>query len=427
LRGALGQRVNQKMSHGRIEMHSRVQLAPRRSWISDGSNPVRLFNRQSRTAKAVACIGYTLAVVVFHLSVIAQTSVADPSIGANFSTIRSAAEAAREQGNRPLAIQLYSQSVALNPAWPDGWWFLGILQYENDQYEPARDALTHYIELAPPAGPALALRGLCAFEMGQFAESLQDIEQGLAHGAANQRRNTEIILYHEALDLTNLGRFEEAIGKYTAIAKRGGGNPELSIAVGLAGMRMAILPKDVDPSKADLISSVGQASIAVMVGDTLGAENQFQTIFDSYPEEKNIHYLYGYLLLSADPDSAMVEFKKELIVNPESAVAHAMSAWTLSLQGDYAGALPDANEAVTEDPSLVIGQLVYGRALVETGNTIGGLAHLQSVLQVEPGNLEAHMTKAKALSKLGRNEDARRERLLCLSISDQEVSPRAIQ
>jgi len=357
----------------------------------------------------------------------AQFPAANSSPNADFSLVSSAADAARDRGDRPLAVQLYSQALSLNPTWPDGWWFLGTLQYGADQYAPARDALTHYIELAPPAGPALALRGLCEFELGQFAESLQDIESGIAHGAANQPRNAEIILYHEALALTSLGRFDEAIAKYTALAKQGGGNPELALAVGLAGMRRPTLPRDVDPSQVELLSAVGQASIAVMTGDTAAAHAAFQAIFTQHPTQKDIHYLYGYLLLVTDPDSAVVEFKRELVVNPESALAHAMTAWTLGLQGDYAAALPDAKQAVAEDASLVIGQLVYGRALVETGDPGSSLPHLERVLQVEPGNLEAHMTLAKALSKLGRSDDARKERLLCLSISDQGASPRATQ
>jgi Flp pilus assembly protein TadD len=76
---------------------------------------------------------------------------------------------------------------------------------------------------------------------------------------------------------------------------------------------------------------------------------------------------------------------------------------------------------------MMMAQLVYGRDLVETGDAAGGLAHLQKVLEAEPENLEAHMALTKALSKLGRAEEARQQRLLCLSISEKERSPRATQ
>jgi tetratricopeptide (TPR) repeat protein len=343
----------------------------------------------------------------------------------NFAAISAAAETARNGGDAPRAIQLYSQALQLNPSWAAGWWFLGTLQYGEDQYDAARDALTHYIVLAPPAGPATALRGLCEFEMGQFAESLQDIEAGIAHGALNQPRNTKILLYHEALALNSLGRFEEALGEEKSLAQQSGENPELAVMIGLTGLRRATLPKDVQDSDKSLLSAVGHAAFAMMTGDLEAANVAFHDLFVHYPEQPNLHYLCGYLMLVTDPDGATAEFKQELRVNPKSAIAQAMTAWSLGVQSHYDEALPYARQAVNEDPSMIIGQLVYGRALVETGDPAGGLPHLKNVLDAEPENLEAHMALAKALSKLGRSEEARQQRLLCLSISEKEVSPRA--
>jgi tetratricopeptide (TPR) repeat protein len=417
-------RIRGQMSRRLFAMHMDKQLTARRGKVSRRI----ILAGPSNAATAISGIWLTIAIAFFPSSAASQAPILNTVASSqDFATLISNAGAARDRGDRSLAIQLYSQALELNPAWPDGWWFLGTLQYGADQYEPARNSLTHYIELAPPAGPALALRGLCEFEIGKFAESLQDIEQGITHGAANQPRNAEIILYHQALDLTSLGRFEEAIGKYTVLAKQGIVNPEFALAVGLAGMHMPFLPRDVNPANAELIASIGQASIAIMTGETTAAHDAFQSLFTRYPRQQNMHYLFGYLLLSSDPDSAVVEFKRELLVNPQSAVAHAMAAWTLEIQGDFVTALPDAKQAVAEEPSLTLGQLVYGRALVETGDPSAGLSHLESVLQSDSRNLEAHMTLAKALSKLGRSEDARKERLLCLSISDQGVSLRATQ
>jgi Tfp pilus assembly protein PilF len=70
-------------------------------------------------------------------------------------------------------------------------------------------------------------------------------------------------------------------------------------------------------------------------------------------------------------------------------------------------------------------QLVLGRALVETGDVAAGLPHLQTVLASDPQNLEAHLALAKAYSKLGKTDDARRERLQCLAISGQGTAPDA--
>jgi tetratricopeptide (TPR) repeat protein len=343
---------------------------------------------------------------------------------ANFESLQQNAAAARERGDLPQAIQLYSQAVALNPNWPDGWWYLGMLQYQSDLYLPARDALSHYIGLTDKAGAALALRGLCEFEIGSYPEALGDIQHGIAQGAANQPRNAEILYYHEALLLTRLGRFEESLAKFAVFVPRATPNPELNTALGLAGLRIAALPREADPAQMDLIANVGAATAALFNRDA-SADAEFQQVFDRFPAAPNIHYLYGYLIFPADPDRAAEEFRKELAIVPASARAHAMLAWVQELQGDFAAALPNAQKAAAEDATLSMVQLVLGRALVETGDTARGLPYIENVLRAEPENLEAHLTVAKAYSRLGRKDDARRERLLCLQISDRGTASSA--
>jgi tetratricopeptide (TPR) repeat protein len=287
------------------------------------------------------------------------------------------------------------------------------------------------LQLTPNAAPALALKGLCEFNTGEYLQSLQDLELGVSRGAANQPRNARIIFYHEALALMRVGRFEESLGKFTLLAGQGPDNgtdnQDLAISIGLAGLRKNLLPKDAPASQTQMLSSIGQAALLLMNQNYEGGQKAFQTLFAQYPQLPGLHYLYGYLIFATKPDEAVEQFGKELQISPRSANAHAMRAWALELRGDYTAALEDATKASTEDSSLSMGQLVYGRALVETGEISAGLPHLENVLRTEPANLEAHLTLAKAYSKLGRSEEARRERLLCLSISQQGAPPVAAQ
>lgn len=344
---------------------------------------------------------------------------------AAFDKLIAGASAARAQGDLPRAISLYQEAVQLNPKWPDAWWYLGSLQYGTDAYGPAAEALTHYIDLTPGAGPALALRGLCEFEEGKYPESLQDLQRGISLGAANQPKNAGIILYHEALLLTRAGRFEEALGQFTLMVKHGSVNDDVINGIGLAGLRMPIFPQQIDPAQAERIAMAGHAASAVMSGDLPAAHQAFLSVFERFPTTPNLHYLYGYLLFTVDPDQAIAQFQQELTVSPTSAVTHAMLAWAYGLRGDYPASLPNAQKAVAEDPSLSMAQLVLGRALVETGDVTAGLPHLEAVLASDPQNLEAHLALAKAYSKLGRADDARRERLQCLAISGQGAAPNA--
>ncbi|HEY3974641.1 MAG TPA: tetratricopeptide repeat protein [Candidatus Sulfotelmatobacter sp.] len=365
----------------------------------------------------------SLILANFQLSSIATAQIADAQTNsARFSDIASKAVAARDANDIPAAIELYQQALKLNPKWPDGWWFLGSLQYASNAYAPARDALSHYLELTPNAAPALAMRGLCEFEIGDYQASLTDIQRALANGAANQSRNEKILRYHEALLLTRTGRFEEALRSYAFFAKdkNDDSNPELLMAMGLAGLRTPLLPRDLRADQQELYISAGKAAFDFMKKDTEAARVDFQHLFERLPEVPNAHYLYGYLLYATDPDAAKVELKKELEVDPKSAVAEVMLAWIPLLKNDGAEALPYARRAVAEDPSLSSAQLVLGRALTETGDPKGGIEHLEKTLQVQPDNLEVHLGLAKAYSKSGRKEDARRERLLCVEMTKND-------
>jgi tetratricopeptide (TPR) repeat protein len=332
------------------------------------------------------------------------------------------ASAARMQNDIPRAIELYSRAVEVNPKSPDGWWFLGSLQYETGAYVPARDALSHYIEMIPSAGPAFALRGLCEFETGEYAGALGDIQKGISLGAANQPRHEQILRYHEALLLTRLEHYAAALKKYDFFVKKGVTNPELLIAIGLAGLRMPLLPKDVTAEQQGLVSAAGDAAYRSMAGDETSAAQSFKELFEHFPAAPNAHFLYGYLLFATDPDAALLQFNQELAISPSSMSVEEMTAWCLLVLNRPAEALPYARTLAENQPESPAAQLVLARSLLETGDTNRGMEHLQTALQMDPKNLEAHLALAKAYSKSGRKEEARRERILCLQLSNESAT-----
>lgn len=338
----------------------------------------------------------------------------------DFERVSAAAAAAQQQHDIPRAIALYKQAVELNPKWPDGWWFLGVLQYGTNDYGPARDALTHFIELAPDAGPAFAIRGLCEFETADYGPSLTDIQRALAKGAANQARNTGILRYHEVLLLSHANRFEEALAASAEFAK-GEAAPEIVQAVGMAGLRVSLLPQEVPPDdpRRSLYMAAGTAALAYMAGDATRSQQGFEDLFQQFPDAANAHYLYGYLLFGKAPEQAIGEFKKELALAPSNASAEAMLGWAYLIEQNFQEAQSHGAKAVTLSPGMTAAQLVLGRSLVETGDLKGGVEHLRQALSFDPGNLETHLALVRAYSKSGLREDAQRERQQCLLITRQ--------
>jgi tetratricopeptide (TPR) repeat protein len=333
-----------------------------------------------------------------------------------FDDVVRKATAARERDDVPQAIELYSRALQARPGWSDGWWFLGSLQYEAEAYAAGRDALTHYIELVPEAGPAWALRGLCEFETDEFTRSLADIQRGLSLGAGHGPRDEKILRYHEALLLTRTGSFEGAMREYAALARGRVPNPELLVGIGLAGLRTPLLPRELTMDKQDLFMAAGKAAFLFLAGDEKAAKLEFYATFERFPAVANAHYLYGSLLFPTHPDHAIEEFKRELEISPSNAGAQMMVAWDSLMRRDFSTALTYAEKAESENPGSPATQLVLGRALVETGDLKNGTELLEKESKLEPDNLEIHFALAKAYSKSGRPDDARRERLLCLEL-----------
>jgi tetratricopeptide (TPR) repeat protein len=373
--------------------------------------------RYSTWGRAFAAL-ILLAVPVFLLF---NTAVAQGN-SIDFDDLARRASRARESNDIPRALELYGQAIRLNPKWPEGWWFLGQMQYSTDSYAGARDSLTHYIDLTPNATAALALRGLSEFEIGEYSQSLADIQRSLSLGAANQPHNELILRFHEALLLTRLGRFEDAVQSYRYFARNGISSPEILGGLGLAGLRKPLFPKDVEVSQQSLFLAAGNAAFQFMAGNENTARESFQGLFQQFPSSSDAHYLYGYLLFPKDPDKAVAEFKRSVEIEPSNAVAQAMVAWSYLVRGNALEAAPYAERAVKENPRLPLAQLVSGRALVETGDVNGGIQHLQEALQLEPGNLEIHLALVRGYSEAGLNEDARRERQFCLEATKDEVN-----
>jgi len=60
----------------------------------------------------------------------------------------------------------------------------------------------------------MALRGLCEFETGAYDDALRDLDTAVAHGAAKDPHNEQILRYHLAQLLTRAGRFQDAQTQY---------------------------------------------------------------------------------------------------------------------------------------------------------------------------------------------------------------------
>jgi len=340
----------------------------------------------------------------------------------NFEELSARATAARQANDVPGAIELYRQALQLNSKWDEGWWFLGSLLYDSDQYPDGRDALNHFVDLQPKAAPAWGLLGLCEFETGEYPQSLSHIQRSLSLSAPSDPQMDVVLRYHEALLLTREGDFDKALQKYSRFARDGAQNKSILLGIGLAVLRTPLLPKDIRAEKEDLFLTAGKAASYRMAGNVTEGDQAFRDLLTRFPTAANVHYAYGLTLLATDPDQGIEEFEAELQNNPGNTAADSMLAWVLLRRSEYQTALPYAEKAAQADPNSAIAQFVFGRSLVETGAVDRGIQHLETGAKLDPKFLESHLSLATTYARIGRNQDARRERQISMDLTKETTS-----
>lgn len=231
--------------------------------------------------------------------------------GDDFSAIAHSANAARQAGNTDQAIRDYKRALSLRPDWAEGWWDVGMTQYENNQYADAITSLRKLTELAPRLAPAWDILGLSEFETGNYDTALANLEKAQTLGGVDDPDIAQVSAYHLALLMIRAGNFESAT---QLLAATFGSSPpsQAKAALGLALLRVPLLPSEIDPSRDALIQAAGDAA-------SDPDPKALDVLIQQYPNVPWLHYAYGLVLAKAgETQQAMEQQKIEATISPES-------------------------------------------------------------------------------------------------------------
>jgi len=220
----------------------------------------------------------------------------------DFDSLSKSAAAARESGRGAEAIPLYRRALELRPEWPEGWWYLGTLLYDADQFREAIPAFQKVVELAPDAPGVLNFLGLCEFETADYAHALQHLEAGRDSGAQADPQLARVASYHLALLLDRAGDSDRALRFLSQDSAHGAPSDQIIFAFGLAMLRVPLLPNEVDASQEALLHSVGQLGVFSAQGKTAQALDAYPELLRQHPDLPFLHAAYASALKSAGRD-----------------------------------------------------------------------------------------------------------------------------
>jgi len=338
------------------------------------------------------------------------TKRATAASSAEFDRLVQAATEARQAERWQEAIELYARLVKLRPGYVEGYWYQGTAYYSLDDFAHGRDAFRQVVRLAPKNGAAYAFLGLCEFGLKDYDRSLQHLLQSRLLGVGDTKDLGSVARYHAALLMTRIEQYEQALETLGEFAAEGDDNPRVIEAMGIATLRMPMLPNEYPPEHREMILMAGRASYMMATRNTASADQAFQALVDRYPESANVHYAYAVFLLQEQPDKAIEQFKRELEVQPGHAWSMIQIAFAYLAKSDAASALPWAQQAVAAAPKAFPAHKALGQALLETGDVDGAIKELEAGITLAPESPSLHFTLARAYQRAGRLEDATRER-----------------
>jgi tetratricopeptide (TPR) repeat protein len=340
-----------------------------------------------------------------------QGKAAGAANASGFEALVKKAEAARGADQTDEAIRLYKQAVRIWPEFAEGWWYLGMLYYEADQYADGRAAFHHLTGLRPEMALGWAMLGLCEFETKDFDSALAHLEKADELKIPSEQGFYDVSKYHFALLLIRSGRFESAVKIIGDFARQGKDSPQFTEAMGLAALRKPLLPSELPPLERELVLDVGRAMCASAARRAAEAERDRLELLRKYPNTPQVHYLAGTMALANDSDKALDEWNAELAISPEHPQALVSIAAEYLKRGEYQTALPSAEKSVEVSPNYFAAHAILGQILAEGDLDVPrGMRELETAVRLAPWQPQVHFALATAYARAGRKADAAKER-----------------
>jgi tetratricopeptide (TPR) repeat protein len=329
----------------------------------------------------------------------------------DFATLRAQATAAREKDQVPEAIRLYQKAVALKPDWAEGWWFLGVLNYDTSKYLPAAGAFERFVKLEPDNGQGWGMLGLCEAQLQKISAALKHLDRAFAMKCGGNEGLIRVVRYNRAVLLTRVKEFENALGLLSAFAVEHRESDPVYDAMGMAILRRHEPLDSLSSEDRSMVREFGRAVYLEAEQKLDEAGRLYEELEAKYRGKPNVAYAYGvdlYLRHQYEPSAAY--FKKELDRDPNH-VAALLQLANNSLQTERLDeGLNYAGRAIELAPTNGIGYYLSGRIHLHRDELTQAAAMLEKSALLEPEAPNVQYSLSQVYTRQNRPEAATRAR-----------------
>lgn len=318
------------------------------------------------------------------------------------------------------AIREYRAALALDPSNFEARSNLGVALARIGRYQEAIDAYRQALQNAAPAAESHLRMNLALayYKSGQIAEAIrgfEDIRKQLPQDLQVTLLSADCYL--------RLGDLKRVIDLLSPLAPAHPGDRAIVYMLGMALIRSGDLEKgqalvdgmlrDGDSAEAHFLLG----SVVFMAKDYPSAVKEFATAMTLNPDLPSLYSYYGQaLLFTGDPDGAADAFRKQLASDPNDYDSNLQFAEILFQRRQYTQARPLFERALRVRPGSA--EAAYGLAELDLAGQRPADARqrLEEIVARWPGYADAHRALATAAERLGRKQEAARERALAAKL-----------
>jgi tetratricopeptide (TPR) repeat protein len=341
------------------------------------------------------------------IAVYAQASSED-EVTPQVQALYAQAKAAQQRGDNAEAIEKYRAMLKSAPHLAPAYNNLGMLYFNEHDYEHATQVLKHGLELNPDMPTATALLGMSYHETGDHVQA-----EPLLEAAVRANPNDDHLQMALAHDLVDLGKYEAATPYLRSYLER---NPKDQQAWYLLGKTYLQLSEDalgkinqIDPNSVTAHIVAGEIDESMHNYD--GALVEYKKAADLAPQQPGTHEHMGNAFwVTGKWESAETEFNAELKNNPNNCTARwKLANATLEANGSAEEALSGVNQAIQRCPKLMQARVDRARALIKLGRQKEALPDLLMAEQDSPKEPSIHFLLSQVYKADGRTAEAHQE------------------
>ncbi len=366
--------------------------------------------------------GFRLIVLVLTLGILFQVGVAAQDSprrlatsasqsNLDFESLRAQATSAREKDRIPEALRLYQKLVTLRPNWAEGWWFLGVLNYDQSHYVSAANAFEQFVRLEPANGQGWGMLGLCEAQTQKVALALKHLDKAFSMKCGGNEEMIRVVRYNQAVLLTRVKEFETALGLLSAFAVEHRESNSVQDAMGMAILRKSQPLDSLTSDERAMVREFGRAVFLESEQKLDEAGRLYDELEARYRGKPDVAYAYGVdLYLRHQYEESEKQFRKEIERDPNHVAALLQLANCSLMTGSSDDGLNYARKAVKLAPTNGIGYYFLGRIYMRRNELSQAVAMLEKSARLEPEAPNVQYSLSQAYSRLNRPEAAARAR-----------------